>query len=164
MNIDYKNICEKGEEYLTKSLIKNNYQYNEYLNPMIYRQHPFKFECYAYDVNQVIGGIYGHIDDGYWLYIELLYVENNYRHQKIATSLMQKALKYAQEKECIGIRLNTWNFQAKEFYEFLGYEVYGTLNNYPPNSTLYSMKKVLINEKEDFPKVDIVINNEQNNV
>lgn len=63
---------------------------------------------------------------------------------------MTKSLRYALKMQCIGIRLNTWSFQAKEFYESLGYEVYAKLENYLLNSTLYSMKRIIISD--DYPQ------------
>jgi hypothetical protein len=38
--------------------------------------------------------------------------------------------------------LDTFDWQAKEFYEHLGYEVFGILENCPRGHNRYYMKKV----------------------
>ena len=38
--------------------------------------------------------------------------------------------------------MGTWDFQAKEFYEKLGYEVFGKIKDCPPDTIHYDLKKV----------------------
>ena len=47
------------------------------------------------------------------------------------------------ERGCIGVRLDTWGFQAKPFYEKQGYTVFGVLEDYPPGETEYQLAKRL---------------------
>jgi hypothetical protein len=47
------------------------------------------------------------------------------------------------QRGCIGARLDTWGFQAKPFYEALGYTVFGVLEDYPPGETEYLLAKRL---------------------
>ena len=47
------------------------------------------------------------------------------------------------ERDCIGVRLDTWGFQAKPFYEKQGYEVFGVLEDHPPGETEYLLAKRL---------------------
>lgn len=58
---------------------------------------------------------------------------------------------FAIENKCIGIRTDTWSFQAKGFYEKMGFTVYGQLENHPPHATDYLLKKVLITDEKNFP-------------
>ena len=46
------------------------------------------------------------------------------------------------ENLLVGIRMGTWNFQAKLFYEKLGYKVFGEIKDCPPNTIHYDLKKV----------------------
>ena len=39
--------------------------------------------------------------------------------------------------------LDTFDFQAKDFYLKHGYEIFGTLENCPPNHNRYYLKKAL---------------------
>ena len=47
------------------------------------------------------------------------------------------------ERDCVGVRLDTWGFQAKPFYEKQGYEVFGVLEDHPPGETEYLLAKRL---------------------
>ena len=47
------------------------------------------------------------------------------------------------EKGCTRAHLSTFSFQAKAFYESLGYEVFATLDDYPPGHARSFMRKVL---------------------
>src|SRR3982074_3040906 len=49
----------------------------------------------------------------------------------------------ARDAGCVAARLDTYEFQARPFYERHGYEVYGTLEGYPADGRTYSMKKSL---------------------
>lgn len=68
---------------------------------------------------------------GNWLEIEFLWVNQENRGQHIGTQLMGKAEEVAKERGCKSVFLNTFSFQAPEFYKKLGYEEAFTLNNYP---------------------------------
>jgi hypothetical protein len=49
----------------------------------------------------------------------------------------------AREAGCVAARLDTYEFQARPFYEHHGYEVFGVLEGYPANTRTYYMKKAL---------------------
>jgi hypothetical protein len=44
---------------------------------------------------------------------------------------------------CHGAFLDTFSYQARPFYEKLGYEVFGTLEDYPPGHQRFYMRKRL---------------------
>lgn len=142
---------KKNRNYLDHNLEIYNYSKCEYLNPVIYKKQK-KFGFYAYDNKRIVGGAYGYINDGYWCYLDYLFVDENYRRNNIASSLIKLVEDYARKNNCVGIRLETWSFQAKGFYEKNGYEIFGKLENHPPTTTLYMLKKVLIDNRKDLPK------------
>ena len=55
--------------------------------------------------------------------------------------LLKEVEKIAKEKGCYLIHLDTFDFQAKDFYVKHGYEVFGVLDNCPPGHKRYFMKK-----------------------
>ncbi len=76
-----------------------------------------------------------------WLDIDDLWLGESIRGQDIGTELMQMAETEAIRRGCKWAKLETFSFQARDFYEKLGYRVIGTLNDYPPGSSFYWMRK-----------------------
>lgn len=106
-----------------------------------YNETPFEFIVEEND--QIIGGLSGYI--GWrWMNIEILAVHPKYRNNGHGRTLLDKAIKYAQKKNCIGIRLSTVDFQAPEFYKKFGFEIYGILKNHPQNHKTFAMQRILI--------------------
>lgn len=91
---------------------------------------------------QTHGGLYGKIS-GNWLFIELLGVSEQVRGQGIGSRLMAMAEDLAREKECVGIYLDTFDFQAPLFYQKLGFTQFGRLDDYPPGHQRYFFQKRL---------------------
>jgi GNAT superfamily N-acetyltransferase len=77
-----------------------------------------------------VGGLWGRCAYD-WLFIELLSVPEEYRGASYGKALMEHAEGVARANECIGIWLDTFEFQARGFYEKLGFEVFGTLDDHP---------------------------------
>ena len=90
----------------------------------------------------VIGGLWGRTAYG-WLYTELLVVPEHMRGQGIGRDLVERAEKEAVARGCHSAWLDTFQFQARAFYEGLGYVVFGTLDNYPEGFQRYFMVKSL---------------------
>jgi GNAT superfamily N-acetyltransferase len=78
-----------------------------------------------------------------WLMIDLLWVDEAVRGQGYGRALLQHAERAAREAGCVAARLDTYEFQARPFYEHLGYEVFGVLEGYPASTRTYYMKKAL---------------------
>jgi GNAT superfamily N-acetyltransferase len=96
----------------------------------------------APDRDEVIGGLYGKISYR-WLLIDLVSVPEQMRGQGIGERLMRMAEDIAQKKNCIGIWLETFSFQAPGFYRKLGYSEFGRLADYPPGHTRLYYQKTL---------------------
>lgn len=90
----------------------------------------------------LIGGAIGFVEYN-WYYLDLLYINKEYRNQDVGTNLIKKVEEYAKNKGLVGVRMETWDFQAKGFYEKLGYIKYAELKNHPPGATEYFLKKEL---------------------
>ncbi len=68
---------------------------------------------------------------GNWLEIEYLWVSETLRGQDIGTEIIYKAESIAKERGCKYVFLNTFSFQAKEFYFKLEYQEVFSLEDYP---------------------------------
>jgi len=95
----------------------------------------------ALDNDIVVGGAYGYINQDY-LYTSLLWVDESYRGQKIATQIMNKLEEYAKELNCHHYFLGTCTFQAKDFYLRNGYHNQMTFYNCPENYEDFLMVKI----------------------
>lgn len=87
-----------------------------------------------------VGGLWGKcVYD--WFFIELLAVPKEHRGGNYGKGLMEQAEGIARVNECIGIWLDTYEFQARGFYEKLGFEVFGTLDDHPVGQKLFFLRK-----------------------
>jgi ribosomal protein S18 acetylase RimI-like enzyme len=91
---------------------------------------------------ETLGGLLGSIWGG-WLHISYLWVDETVRGRRWATQLMDQAEDYAREKNCHSVQLDTHSFQARPFYERRGYEVFGTLDDYPKGHKKFFLRKKL---------------------
>jgi len=91
---------------------------------------------------EILGGLLGGIWGG-WLHITFLWVDDAVRGRDWGTKLMDEAEAYARERGCHAVELDTHSFQARPFYEARGYEVFGTLDDYPTGHKKFFLKKKL---------------------
>lgn len=89
---------------------------------------------------RVVGGLLGHIK-WRWLYVAKLWIDDAHRGAGYGTSLLAAAESFAHSRDCIGAYLDTFEYQARPFYEKLGYELFGTLEGYPPGFRQYHLAK-----------------------
>ncbi len=78
-----------------------------------------------------------------WLFVELLSVPEELRGQGLGSALMARAEDIAREAGCVGIWLDTFAFQARGFYEKLGFSVCGEIADHPVGQTRYFLQKRL---------------------
>jgi GNAT superfamily N-acetyltransferase len=90
----------------------------------------------------VRGGLMARAGRG-WLHIGNLWVAPDLRRQGYATRLMAAAEEEGMRRGCHSAYLDTFSFQARPFYERRGYEVFGTLDNYPGEHQRFFMRKRL---------------------
>lgn len=87
-----------------------------------------------------IGGLWGR--SAYeWLFVELLFVPEQLRGSGVGTRLMRQAEEVARQRGCTGVWLDTFAFQALDFYRKLGYTVFGELKDHPRGVSQYWLKK-----------------------
>jgi|WetSurMetagenome_2_1015567.scaffolds.fasta_scaffold1119791_1 ribosomal protein S18 acetylase RimI-like enzyme len=76
-----------------------------------------------------------------WLFVKMLWVEEKHREQGIGTQLLQKAEDLAVKRGCKYVHLDTFSFQAPEFYRKLGFKRFGSLKPFPKGSKRYFLYK-----------------------
>ena len=91
---------------------------------------------------RIEGGLWGEILYD-WLRIDIVAVPENLRGAGIGTRLMVEAEAAARHAGCEGLWLDTFSFQARGFYEKLGFEIAGEIPNHPRGESRYFMRKQL---------------------
>lgn len=99
--------------------------------------------CAKDGAGRVIGGVLACAVLWHILHIETVWVEAACRREGIATALMAAVEEEARARGCYLACLNTYDFQAKPFYEKLGYQVCGQLADAPKGHTQYFLYKKL---------------------
>ena len=102
---------------------------------------PLSIYCSDSD-GQIIGGLTGKT---YWNYldIEFLWVHEDYRGVDIATQVITMAEAEARKRGCSYAMLDTYEFQALDFYIKQGYECFGKLEGYCERYERYYLKKTI---------------------
>lgn len=90
----------------------------------------------------VTGGLYGYqLFD--WLFIQYVAVPPSQKGKGLGRELMARAESWARSRGLAGLWLDTFAFQAKDFYEKLGFAVFGEIDDHPRGSRRYFLFKRL---------------------
>jgi GNAT superfamily N-acetyltransferase len=96
---------------------------------------------FAREGGRIVAGLAGETYSG-WLFTRYLWVSDALRGQGIGRKLMSDAEVRALERGCHSAWVDTFSFQAPDFYRKLGYHVFGELD-YPPGHTRIFLQKRL---------------------
>ncbi len=107
------------------------------------RSDPSPFNVVARDENGVIVGGCLCETRWHWLYVDVLWVSDGHRGVGVGTALLAAAEDEARRRGCTRAHLDTISFQARPFYESLGWRLFGTLEDHPPGHTRYFLQKDL---------------------
>lgn len=77
------------------------------------------------------------------IYIDTFWIDESMRGEGLGTLLLEEVERVAKENGSHLIHLDTFDFQAKDFYLSHGYSVFGELEDCPKGHTRYFMSKVL---------------------
>ncbi|PHA75620.1 GNAT family N-acetyltransferase, partial [Bacillus pseudomycoides] len=94
------------------------------------------------DVGKIFGGITGTIYF-YHLHIDFLWVDESVRHEGYGSQLLNEIEEIAKEKNCRLILLDSFSFQAPEFYKKHGYREFGVVEDHPKGYSQHFLEKRL---------------------
>jgi ribosomal protein S18 acetylase RimI-like enzyme len=89
---------------------------------------------------QLLGGL---VADTYWGWLDIddLWLHESLRGLGYGRKLMAMAETEALARGCLHAFVRTFSFQARGFYEQLGYRVVGRLDDYPPGESFFWLRK-----------------------
>jgi len=94
------------------------------------------------DDNGVVAGGFWGCTNFQWLRVQMLFVPEKLRGRGVGAGLMATAEREARERGCRGAIVDTLSFQAGPFYQKIGYELFGILEDCPPGyNQLYLCKR-----------------------
>lgn len=91
---------------------------------------------------EIVGGITA-ITFWHHVHVDFLWVSEEYRHEGYGTKLIKLIEEFAIEKGCRLINLDTFSFQAPDFYKKHGYKVIGVSEDHPKGHNHYYLEKRL---------------------
>ncbi len=135
-------ILEATQEdtaYIDNSIVR----FNQQAVPFTQKETPVFKNYVIKEDGQIVAGINSFVYHWGILYIDVLFVDERYRGKNLGASLLQQV-----EKEAIAMgahlsHLDTFDFQAKDFYLKQGYEVFGALDDCPKGHQRFYLKKSL---------------------
>ncbi len=91
---------------------------------------------------EIVGGVVVTI---FWQIAEIdfLWVHDDLRGQGFGRDLLAAAEKEAHKHNCQYVYLDTFSFQAPQFYVKQGYEIVAEIEDYPPGHSRFMLKKAL---------------------
>ena len=90
----------------------------------------------------IVGGVLGELYWG-WLHIDLLWVKDELRGRGYGHRLLAIVEDEARQRGAKYAYLDTFSFQAPDFYKKHGYQIFGELENFPPGHQRYFLAKQL---------------------
>lgn len=137
-NKDYQEIIQQGIKRF------NNQKHPEMEVFNNYREKGYNdtFGFYAILDEQIIGGITAH-KKMEWLDVDILFINEKFRKNRIGSKLVSKAVEYCQKEKLIGMHLYTLDFQAKGFYEKQGFKLIAEIKDWPKGITRYEFIKYI---------------------
>lgn len=114
-----------------------------------YLDHPRNYARLAFTIRDSEGGLLGGLLGATiwkWLVIDSLWVSQDARGRGLGDRLMVAAFDLAMARGCSHARLDTFDFQARTFYERHGFQVYGELKGFPDGHSQLHMWRELLQD------------------
>lgn len=136
----FSRSTEEEKDYVDKSIVKYNAQKAPFSQIVAFDEINYVTKN---EKNEIIAGINSMLYCWGILFVDVLWVNETYRFKGLGKQLLQRVQESAEQKGCSLMHLDTFDFQAKDFYLKQGFEIFGTLENCPPGHTRFYMKKDL---------------------
>ena len=137
---DIINCSEKDADFICDRLVEYNLR-------QVTKTQPIEFininKKILDEKNNIIAGCIARMYCWRVIFIDILWVDDNHRKQGLGTKLLKEIERVAEKERCTLIHLDTFDFQAKDFYLRHGYELFGVLEDCPENHCRYYLKKKL---------------------
>lgn len=137
-NLIIKNGNDKDSDYIIEKLVEYNLSKVPQTQEKAY---VWLNKIIENDNKKIVGGILAKMYCWNVIYIDALWIDENYRGCGLGEKLLFAIEKIAKEEKCNLIHLDTFDFQAKDFYIKNGYEIFGVLDECPKNHKRYFLKK-----------------------
>jgi GNAT superfamily N-acetyltransferase len=95
------------------------------------------------DENDEIAGGINSVFCWNWIEVDILWVDDRFRGRGYGSRLLQEIERIAREKQCTFIKLNTFSFQAPEFYRKHGFQEITRIDDAPRDHQHYYFIKYL---------------------
>lgn len=93
------------------------------------------------EAGEIRAGLDGHVY-AKWLFVALLWVHADLRRRGVGRELLNRAEQEAVSRGCHSAWLDTFSFQAPEFYKKQGYVPFGAIQLPPGHSRIFLQKSL----------------------
>ncbi len=140
MNILLKEASLEENQLLQEAIT----EYNISIIKDLPRAESKKIDLIAWTIkDEIVGGINAEWVNWGILFIHLLFIKENYRNKGYGSLLLKEVENQAKSFGCYLSHLDTFDFQAKDFYLKHDYEIFGILKNCPKGHKRYYLSKKL---------------------
>lgn len=140
--LKFKTISEPNEK-IQDELLANIRLYNKKFLGEYKKEN---FIIHAIHKDEVAGGMQFKIYDNGEVYLNIFCVFEKFRYQGIGKKLYDKFEKFILSKNAKNIKLETYKFHDRKFYEDHGFKYIAEIEQEFRGKTLYIMKKNLLNQ------------------
>jgi len=126
---------EGDRSFLHRSLLAEN---RRYLGEADHRS----LALFMRDAGRLVGGLIGETGRSV-LYIDMLWLDPQWRQRGLGSRLLRDAEAEAERRGCRTVWLDTYDFQARPFYERHGYTMFAEFDDLPGGHRRWFMKKRL---------------------
>jgi GNAT superfamily N-acetyltransferase len=106
------------------------------------QREPFALAIVDERSSETLGGLWAMSLWGSF-YVNVVFVPEAMRGRGLGTELLRRAEEEARARACWHMWLDTYDFEARPFYERLGFELFGQLQGPAPYYPRHFMRKVL---------------------
>jgi Predicted acetyltransferase len=136
-------FTDEGQEADAKHLVERIDSFNRMTAPTAQEPASEAVQLFLKDRDgRIYGGATG-ILYRYALFIHVLWISDELRGQGYGSKLLKELEEKVRAKGCRLIHLDTWDFQAPEFYKKQGFELFGTLEGFPEGFKRHYLRKII---------------------